>query len=197
MDHYIQAYFFSWHYYVFGSGIIPTSTTRQLQSIAKTSEKYEALNSPLTDQWQMILPTFFPSVGKTYDAWCGVKESTSTNDNMPVFKIKDNWNEMWMGRTNMVWMQLYIVNKVQLHLWLNDSLDCIPTSNFKAMQMFQGHGIPFLKFHVNYGRSIKQQIFCNEKNMFCDQCLSNTKSSFCTLDCKISVKDLNRENNKV
>lgn len=92
---------------------------------------------------------------------------------------------MWMGRTNMIWMQLYIVNKVQLHLWLNDSLDCIPTSNFKAMQMFQGHKISFLRFHVNYRRSIKQKIFLNEKNMFLDQCLSNARYSCCTPDCKI------------
>lgn len=60
-------------------------------------------------------------------------------------------------------MQLYRVNKVQLNLWLSDSLDCIPTSNFKAMQMFQGHKIPFLRFRVNYRRSIKQKMFFMEK----------------------------------
>lgn len=60
-------------------------------------------------------------------------------------------------------MQLYRVNKVQLNLWLSDSLDCISTSNFKAMQMFQGHKIPFLRFHVNYRRSIKQKMFFMEK----------------------------------
>lgn len=61
---------------------------------------------------------------------------------------------------------IYILSKVQLNLWFNDSLDCIPTSNLKAMQMFWGHKIPFRKFHRSYRRSISRKLSWMKKLCF-------------------------------
>lgn len=110
-----------------------------------------------------IITYFFTFFGKNCDVWCRVTVNSSTLDKMSGFRTKNNWKELWMGRTSMIWMQLYLVNKVQLHLWFNDSLDCVPTTNCKAMQMLEGHKIPFLRFHVNYRRSISRKFSLMKK----------------------------------
>lgn len=73
---------------------------------------------------------------------------------------------MWMDRTSITWMQWYILNKVQLNLRFNDLLDCMSASNFKVMQMFWRHKILFLKFHINYRRSISEKFSWKEKLCF-------------------------------